>query len=542
MSTGPLPGSLLNGRIPVRALALVATVSVAYHYSLLTLARGVGLQTPLAYLAFVPLIAIVLGWVALRREPVQRPIHDRQLDYIVGLGLVLVAAALTWLLPSTLAARFWLYRVDLLSLPIFAAGVVTVLYGLRSVWTLRFPLGFLLLAWPVPYLPLVGDGIRAFVDATSAALTVLTQVIPIATAVPGDDTFFFVSHGQELFPLSVSSACSGVNGLVGFILVGGALAYVVEGRLFRRLAWLAGGLVLIWLLNIARIELIFVVGTLFGQHVAIEILHPVAGLIAFNLGVFAMLVAVPKFGLRFVALVPAEPNVRPAAQAAAWPLLRQLRGAIAVTAALAVVLGVANAGYARYEAIADPLGSARLAPFDVRHATVADWKISLVATYEDGKPFFGQSSTWDRMLYSSTPAASLRASVPIYVDAIDTPDASSFAAYGIEECYRFHGYRIEFQGPVDIGGGVSGAVIDYHGPKDNVDWTALYWEWPYRDGANTMYQRVVLFVANGPLATYAGAPADAAPAQAARFGATNAFLATLARGMVATHLAKAQVR
>jgi exosortase/archaeosortase family protein len=407
---------------------------------------------------------------------------------------------------------------------------------------LRFPLGFLLLAWPVPYLPLVGDGIRAFVDATSAALTALALVIPIATVVPGDDTFFFIRHGQELFPLSVSSACSGVNGLVGFILVGGALAYVVEGRLIRRLAWLAAGLVLIWVLNVARIELIFVVGTLFGQHVAIDLLHPVAGLIAFNLGVFAMLLAVPRFGLRFVALAPAAPAPAPSMPTTMGSRLRQLRGAIAVSAVLAIVLGVANAGYARYEAIADPLGSARLAPFDVRHANVADWNIALVATYEDGKPFFGQSSTWDRMLYSSTPKASLRASVPIYVDAIDTPDANSFAAYGIEECYRFHGYRIEFQGPVDIGGGVSGAVIDYHGPKDNVDWTALYWEWPYRDGANTMYQRVVLFVANGPLSTYTGAAADTAPAQAARFRGTNAFLETLARGMVATHLQKAQVQ
>jgi exosortase len=536
MSTGPLSGHLLSGRIPVRALAVVAAVSLAYHYSLLTLARGVGLQTPLAYLAFVPLIAIALGWVALRREPVQRPIHDRQLDYIVGLALIVFAAALAWLLPTTLAARFWMYRVDLLSLPIFAAGIVTLLYGLRSVWTLRFPLGFLLLAWPVPYLPLVGDGIRAFVDATSVALTALTHVIPIATAVPGDDTFFFVKHNDELFPLSVSSACSGVNGLVGFILVGGALAYVVDGRLLRRLVWLASGLVLIWALNIARIELIFVAGALFGQHVAIEILHPVAGLLVFNLGVFAMLLAVPRFGLAFVPLSPAVP-----APAVPTPRVRQLRGALVVSAVLAIVVGVANAGYARYEAIVDSTGSARLTPFDVRTARVPDWETALVATYEEGKPFFGQSSTWDRMLYSSTPRASLRSSVPIYVDAIDTEDFNSFAAYGLEACYRFHGYRVEFQGPVDVGRGVSAAVIDYHGPKDNVDWTALWWEWPYHVGAKTMYQRVVLFVANGPNATYAGAPDDAEPAQAARFRTTNAFLATLARGLVATHLDKAQV-
>jgi hypothetical protein len=212
-----------------------------------------------------------------------------------------------------------------------------------------------------------------------------------------------------------------------------------------------------------------------------------------------------------------------------------------VCAALAIVVGVANAGYGRYDAIVDPTGSARLTPFDVRNARVADWNTALVASYEEGKPFFGQSSTWDRMLYSSTPTASLRSSVPIYVDAIDTEDVNSFAAYGLEACYRFHGYQVEFQGPVDIGHGVSAAVVDYHGPKDNVDWTALWWEWPYHVGAKTMYQRVVLFVANGPSAAYAGAADDAAPVHAARFGPTNAFLATLARGLVATHLDQAQV-
>src|SRR5207253_7706635 len=137
-----------------------------------------------------------------------------------------------------------------------------------------------------------------------------------------------------------------------------------------------------------------------------------ARLIAFNLGVFAMLVAVPRFGLRFVALSPVEPPPATPPLRTPGDHVRELRGAIAVSATLAVVLGVANAGYVRYEAIVDSTGSARLAPFDVRHASVPDWQTALVATYEDGKPFFGQSSTWDRMLYSSTPQASLRASVP----------------------------------------------------------------------------------------------------------------------------------
>jgi len=78
----PSPAAFLE-RVPRRALALLGLVLLAHHYSLQTLARGLALQTPLADLALVPLIALILAWVRLRREPAPRPIHDRQVDYIV---------------------------------------------------------------------------------------------------------------------------------------------------------------------------------------------------------------------------------------------------------------------------------------------------------------------------------------------------------------------------------------------------------------------------------------------------------------------------
>ncbi len=40
------------------------------------------------------------------------------------------------------------------------------------------------------------------------------------------------------------------------------------------------------------------------------------------------------------------------------------------------------------------------------------------------------------VLFASTPTADLRSSAPIYVDAIDTPDANALAVYGIAECYQ----------------------------------------------------------------------------------------------------------
>lgn len=512
----------------IRPAVVVLAVAAAYHYSLLTLVRGLGLQTPLGYLALVPAIALVLAYVAYRRAPIPLPIHDRQLDYIVGLGLVIAAGAIGLLLPDALTSRFWLYRLDLLGLPLFAAGVVALIYGLRALWTLRFPIVFLLLAWPAPYLPLVGDGIRLFVDATSAVLTLIARILPIADAVPGDDTYFFIRHGQEYFPLSVSSACSGVNGFVGFILIGTALAYLVTGPLRRRLLWLATGLGLIWLLNVVRIEAIFVVAAIAGETAAIDILHPVAGLIVFNLGVLGMLRAVPRFGLAFVPVATPAPS-------AVIPVHR-VRAASIVSIALAIVLASVNTGYARFEPLVAAPGAARLAPFDVRTAHIPNWQSALVANYEEGKAFFGPTSTWERMLYSSTPSASLRSSVPIYVDAINTPDANALSAYGIEACYQFHGFRVEASEKVDIGGGVVAEVLDYHSPRDLVDWTALWWEWPVTVGQKLLYQRVVLFVANGPRAEYLGADESPIASERGRFATTNGFLASLARRLVADHI------
>ena len=132
----------------MRAAALLVAVVIAYSYSLSTLIRGIGLQTPLAYLPLVPVISLVLAWVRLAREPAPLPIHDRQVDYIIGITLLVVACAVALLAPITLSTAFWLNRYDLLGLPFFVSGLVALLYGVRRLWALKVPIAFLFLAWP----------------------------------------------------------------------------------------------------------------------------------------------------------------------------------------------------------------------------------------------------------------------------------------------------------------------------------------------------------------------------------------------------------
>jgi exosortase len=532
---GPAAARAWGGRLPLRAVALLAATILAYNYSLQTLLRGITLQTPLGYLALVPLLALVLAWMRLAREPAPLPIHDRQIDYIVGLTLLAAAGGIALAAPA--ANTFWLNRLDLLGLPFFVAGLIALLYGVRRMWTLKFPILFLLLAWPVPYAPLIGDGMQAFTDVTVSAVSAVSQWITFAQPVANDPASFVVGSGPAAFLVSVGSACSGVNSLVGFIIVGGAFAYAVRGPVIRRSVWLVGGLVVIWLLNVIRIEAIFLIGAAFGEEAAIDVLHPIAGLIVFNLGVLGMLAAIRPMGLQFMNLTPPSGGALRGARS-----VTRIRVPMAIAIALALSFGLVNAGYARFETISSDLGEAKLQPFAIAQVAAPGWVISNQSDYPQARQYFGLTATWDRVRYSATSSASLHASMPVYLDVITTDDQGSFAAYNLVACYTFHGYDILVNAPIDLGFGLKGQILDYHNPKLGNDWSAIAWEWPYANGARTSYERIVLFLSNGPSGKYRGSDPSAPTGGVSRFAATDQFLVSMARVVIGSHLERTASR
>jgi exosortase/archaeosortase family protein len=518
--------------LPLRAAAIIGLVLIAYNYSLITLARGLGLQTPLAYLALVPVIAVGLAAARLRIEPRQIPIHDRQVDWIVGLGLLGLASAVLILVPDPTTSTFWLQRLDLLTLPVFVAGLIALLFGVRRAWSLKGPLAFLLLAWPVPYNLFLASGTGWFTDLTAGLIAAVTRIVPIARVSPADDTLYFIGSGAQGFSVSISSACAGMNSVVGFLLIGTAMLFVVRGPAIRRALWLTIGLAIIFALNVVRILGILVVGAAFGQGAAIDVLHPVAGLLIFNFGVLAMVLLVPRFGLRFIGPSdgpgPGEPD-------APSPVQR-VRPALAVGLVIALALGLTNAAFARYDAISSGLADARLQSFDVRTMTLPDWKSRFISVFPQAKQYFGGSATWDRASFWSAPGAELSSSRSVYLDVITTDDPGSFAAYGLQACYRFHGYTIASVSTMDIGAGVHAQLIDYVNTKVKADWSALWWEWPYTENGQTRYERVVILLGEGPKTQFSGLQAEDITSQVPRFAESDRFLVSLGRTIVRTQL------
>jgi exosortase len=398
---------------------------------------------------------------------------------------------------------FWVWRIDILSLPFFVAGVAAIIFGVRALWRQRLAVAYLFLAWPLPYTLVLLRELNAFTTLTLHALRMSLHVVHVATAVPSaDGSLFTVSGPTRSFQLSVVSACSGVNGIVGFLLVGTAFGAIVTGPRRRKTLWLLGGLILLWVINLGRLLLIFWAGHMFGEHFAIKVLHPYVGLFTFNIGIVIMLLLLKPVGLR-IGITPNKARVPEAIAPSAvppspgLPAVPAVYSAIALVVAVGAILGVTNAGLRSYDLVASATGEPKLASYLDFPASPAGWRPTFASEINFAKAYFGEKAKWYRYSYSPTLAASdLHSDLPVTADVVNTNDLSSFSAYGIEACYRFHGYALRNVAQVRLGGGITGQALSYSA-KHRQDWTVVYWIWPVEMSTrSTRYERVVLYMLN----------------------------------------------
>ena len=495
---------------PAIAIALTA---LAYRTSLRSLLDMLRLDTPLAHLALVPVLSLGLVWFLRRGDP-GPPIHDRQLDWIVGFPLVAGALAMNVVLPVRLEVQYWVWRVDLLTLPLFVAGLISLMWGVRMLWRLRWPVLLLFFAWPYPYSLFVDKWMGRVTDLTISGVLGVLRFLPYADRVPGSSSNFQITHDGQPFQLSVASACSGANGIVGFGLVGIAFMVIVKGSTWRRGLWLLVGSGLLWMLNVARIIIVFWVARTWGERAAIDGVHPFAGLVVFNVGVAIMVLAMRLFGLSLKfpggprrgahGLPAAPPPIPPSDPRRHWYPV-----ASGLMAVAALVGGIYNGDLSRYDRVATSTGAPRLASFARSQETPEGWSLAQNDQYDWARQYYGRDSTWIRYMYSNQGTnPDLQASVPVIADVIETSDRAALVNYGVESCYTFHGYSITGRQSVDLGSGVIGGILTWTNPDTELTWTSLYWHWPIASGGKTRYERITLVINQSPSNTFSSPALD----------------------------------
>jgi hypothetical protein len=159
--------------VALRVSLVLACCLLAYHETLGTLLGSYSPARPLSYLGWVPVLAVLAAAARALAGDRGPEIHDRYLDYIVGLPLLATALAAMVLLPARLSVYFWYWRLDLLALPLFCAGSISLVFGVRALWRFRGAILLLFVAWPLPFARSL-EPVRPVVGAIMLLLAALT--------------------------------------------------------------------------------------------------------------------------------------------------------------------------------------------------------------------------------------------------------------------------------------------------------------------------------------------------------------------------------
>jgi exosortase/archaeosortase family protein len=298
----------------------------------------------------------------------------------------------------------------------------------------------------------------AFTTATTWVATQAAVPLGLAEADPSTAGLFAVEHGGDRFTVLIGSACSGVNTLVGFLVVGIFALYFVKGPAARRILWLVAGAALVWLFNVLRILGILAVAGRYGEEAAFRVLHPVAGLVALNAAVLVLLLLMRPFGLRWrrgsvevdsPLATPAEPCQRATG--------RRVLGRLALLAAATAAVALANGTLRDTARGLSNDGRPAVAPFTVNPAVGPDWTSQRLETIA-GRP--NAAAGTRRCALQARPATADRGSSPSGSMPFGrTPAPGRTLAYD-------YNFNVELAQRVDLGSGVWRAFV-YEARADN---------------------------------------------------------------------------
>ena len=308
----------------------------------------------------------------------------------------------------------WAWRVDVPALAAFVAGCILVLFGRAEFHRQRATIVLLALAWPLPWALVFLHVLTPFTAATVAVVRGGLDLTHWARPAGGANTRFLMS-GRSPYVIDVAPACSGIDGVVGFVLVSVAFGALVTGSRVRKALWLGAALVLLWVLNAIRILAIFGVAHVWGRDVAINWLHPYAGIVMFNIALVAMLALLGRFGLGLHLPDPdraiSEHPVRP-----------YILTCLAL-AAIILVGATANAWMSRFDLASNESATQPRAFLDVATRALGTAEVHDAGQRNDAGAYFGEDASWTRYDLA-TGGAVVRA------DVIRTDSASALASFG----------------------------------------------------------------------------------------------------------------
>lgn len=281
------------------AVLIITSILVVYGNDFTILVNEALQSEALSHILLIPFFVGVLLYLkkgmvkaSLALEKHKKKTKIQYVDEVIGIALCLIAFLVYWYGSYT----FYPLEYHLLSFPIFVMGITLILFSLKVLFVLIFPILFLLFLTPLPseFLYTIGGAMANFnTQASYTLLKALSLPVTLSSSY-GPPTIILTTSAGQPASFAIDLACSGIYSFIAFAMFATFLAFIASASIPKKIGLFFLGFLIFEVLNIIRITTIISIAYSLGEEIAMFIFHSVAGLLLIFIGMLLTLLVAEK--------------------------------------------------------------------------------------------------------------------------------------------------------------------------------------------------------------------------------------------------------
>jgi exosortase len=275
----PLNMPSKNSFVPGLRIATIIVAVLAIFHEDLAIIVNYALQTEFMSRIAIPFILVYIIYrkrkmlrAVILLDAQNEPEETKHLPTIAGILLSAIAVLSYWYSAGV-------FEYHILTLPIFAAGLILILFNYKTLKQLAFPIAFLISLLPPPSQIIYGLGLTLSQINAQASNTLLNAlgIHSILSSEYGNPAIQIQRANGSEIPFVLDLEWSGIYSLILFVILSIFFIYIIRDKLWRRAAIFPISLSLFCLLNIAKTTLILLIGYYNGKETALQVFHLLDG-------------------------------------------------------------------------------------------------------------------------------------------------------------------------------------------------------------------------------------------------------------------------
>ena len=280
--------------LSIKAFAILLATTAIFYQDLAIVANEALKNELMSYILAIPFLLIYILYRKRKMlkavipfettNPTRKPTYTRE---IVGALLCLTAFLLYWHGSYT----FHPLEYHMVSLPLFTAGLILIIFNTKTLKILAFPITFLLFLTPPPLEIMYAAGATLSTISSEASYNFLKAInLPVTlTSQYGNPTIILQKTGNPPLTFTIDIACAGIYSLIGFTIFAVFVAYIARGAPWKKATVFLAGIPLIYSLNITRIIITVLIGSRYGMEAAMQAFHLLGGWALIFIGTLILL-------------------------------------------------------------------------------------------------------------------------------------------------------------------------------------------------------------------------------------------------------------